>query len=611
MVAPPDVAEFLRAHPPFSDLSPGEVDALAAVVEVEFIAAGTVIFAEGDAAPDRWRVVRSGVVEVVHEGRVLDALGPGEVFGHAALLAGLPSGFTARAGEDVLCYAIPAAAATAFLAAPTGLRFVARHLLEDPHHLRGGPRGGPPRDRLRQPVRSALRRPAVVVAPTTTVGEAARQMTEARSTALVVALPDSLGILTDADLRERVVAAGRDPATTVAEVMSTPALTVEADLSGSEALLEMLEHGVRHLPVLSGGRVVGVLEDHDLLSVEARASVVLRRAIARAATLSELAEVSGDLRGALLAAHHSGVGALEAMSAHAALVEAVVRRALDLTLASRPVEVPFAWVVLGSVARREALFSSDLDSAVAYEGPESSATTGSLVALAQRVTAAVEAAGAAPDENRVSATDPLFVRPLDSWRAEALSVLADPTQEKGLVVASVLLDGRNLGPAARTGLDELVRLARAAPSFVRLLGRWAVAETPPSGFARGRALGRGAREDGRLDLKVAGARPLVALARWAAVAAGSREVATTARLAAARAAGTLSEDDADVLRDAYALVSELRLDHQAAQVDAGREPDDLVETGELSPLERAYLKEAFRAVAAVQRRVANETALGA
>ena len=53
------------------------------------------------------RVVHSGAVDIVHDDRLLDLLGPGDTFGHAAMLSGLPPGFEARAAEDTLCYRIP------------------------------------------------------------------------------------------------------------------------------------------------------------------------------------------------------------------------------------------------------------------------------------------------------------------------------------------------------------------------------------------------------------------------------------------------------------------------------------------------------------------------
>ena len=124
-----EVAAFLRAHPPFDALDDAELAALAAAAEPEEYPAGAVILAEGGTPPAHVRVVRRGGVEIVHGGRVLDLLGPGELFGHAAMLSGLPVGFTAVARGDTACLRLPAAAVRPILGRPSGLRYVTRSLL--------------------------------------------------------------------------------------------------------------------------------------------------------------------------------------------------------------------------------------------------------------------------------------------------------------------------------------------------------------------------------------------------------------------------------------------------------------------------------------------------
>ena len=109
-------------------------------------------------------------------------------------------------------------------------------------------------------------------------------MADLGATCVVVDAGETLGIMTDRDLRSRVVAAGIDPDAPVSQVMSAPAYTVAADRIGSEVLLDMLDRGIRHFPVVSRrtGRVVGVVEDSDLVAVATRSSFHLRAAIARA-----------------------------------------------------------------------------------------------------------------------------------------------------------------------------------------------------------------------------------------------------------------------------------------------------------------------------------------
>src|SRR5215471_12713679 len=125
-----DIAGFLAAHPPFDAVGADELARVAAVTEIESFPAGKTIFSQGTGPVGYLRVVRAGSVEIIYDGQVLDLLGPGELFGHASMLSGLPTGFEARAGEDTVCYRIPADVAQEPLSRPAGLRFVARSLLD-------------------------------------------------------------------------------------------------------------------------------------------------------------------------------------------------------------------------------------------------------------------------------------------------------------------------------------------------------------------------------------------------------------------------------------------------------------------------------------------------
>src|SRR5205823_2350976 len=177
---------FLREYPPFDALPEATAERVAAAAEVEFHRAGATIIAQGSDPLEHLWVVRSGEVEIIHDGRVLDLLGQGELFGHASMLSGLPTGFEARASEDTLTYRIPADVAREPLAAPAGLRFVARSLLGRAELADEA--GEPARDASHQPVGSLVRSRPVVCTPDTPIQEAAAMMTEASVTSAVVEL---------------------------------------------------------------------------------------------------------------------------------------------------------------------------------------------------------------------------------------------------------------------------------------------------------------------------------------------------------------------------------------------------------------------------------------
>jgi CBS domain-containing protein len=391
---------------------------------------------------------------------------------------------------------------------------------------------------------------------------------------------------------------------------SAPAYTCPPDRLGGEVLLDMLDRGFRHFPVVSAsGEVLGVVEDRDLVAVHARSSFFLRQRIASARGTDELIAAAGELRPAVIALHAARVAATNIAAVYSIVVDALTRRLLELAVAELgPSPAPFAWLALGSQARREAAPSADVDSAIVWFGD---ATDGEarpyLHAVATKVVSGLEACGFHPDANGATASNLVFVRSLASWQRAARSWIEDPTQEKALILVSVLVDSRPVwGVHTGTPVSDTFRLAPQNPSLLRLLARFALSHRPPTGFLRGLVVEHGGEHRGRLDLKHGGLLPIVDLARWAAMAAGVTSATTTERLRVAGAAATLPEADAHTLRDAFELISGLRLEHQISQLQVGKEPDDFVDPATLSPLMRSHLKEAFRAVSAIQKHVASE-----
>ncbi|HEX3834683.1 MAG TPA: putative nucleotidyltransferase substrate binding domain-containing protein [Solirubrobacteraceae bacterium] len=616
LTSAPEIARFLREHPPFDALDPRDVARVATAAELEEHPAGATIFSQGAEPPAHVRIVRSGSVEILSEGRVLDLVGVGEMFGHASMLSGLPTGFEARAAQPTTCYRAGMELVQEVLAVPEGLRYVARSLLAQPTDLHVLARETNPThpNVADAPVASLLRSPAVVCAPETSIRAAAQRMSDAGANAIVVDLaPVGLGILTDRDLRTRVVAAGLGADAPVSVVMSAPAYTCSADRTAGDVLLEMLDRGLRHLPVVSAaGELLGMIEDMDLVAARTRSWYYLRRRIAAAASPGDLADVAREVGPMVVSLHEAQVAAANVMAVYAVCVDALTRRMLELTDA-RPhrVGVDFAWLAMGSQARREALPSSDLDSAIVYFSDDDGVRD-RLVAVGRLVLDGLQACGLRLDEHGVNASAPAFVRSVHSWQREARSWLADPTQEKALVLSSAVVDSRPVwGVHTGTPVADTFALAPDHPALLRLMARFALSQRPPTGFLRGLVVEHSGEHRGRLDLKRGGSVPIVALARWAAMSAGVTSASTAARLRVASSAGTLAVADAHTLADAFTLINNVRLEHQVRQLRAEVAPDDYVAPDELSPLRRTQLKETFRAVADIQKRVDGQLRLGA
>ena len=559
-----EIARFLAQRAPFDLLARDELAEVAAEAAIEFHLAGAVILSEDGGPVTFLRVIHSGSVDIGHEGRLLDLLGPGDAFGHASMLSGLPPGFEARAVEDTLCYRIPVA--------------VARPLLD---RARARELAVGEVDAV-QPVANLVRSRAVTCRPSESVGAVAQRMTAAGVSAAVVELDDgSIGILTDRDLRSRVLAVGRSGAVRVDSVMTAPAWVVGPERLGGEVLYEMLERGVHHVPVISErGRLIGVLDDADLVAGEPRSWFGLRRAIDRARTLDALAVPAAQLPAMMLALHHSNVGALELAPVLSALVDALTRRALDLISAEQAAAPGLVWVSVGAQARHELTPGSTRQGALIHRAgaPPSAAWLAAAESALHDV---------------VGLSGPVVARDAGAWTAAA-----DAGDE---LAASVLADRRVLWG---TPAERLPSAAGSAdPALLAVLAAAAFSPLLPTGFdAEGVLTVEGRHRE--LNIRDGAIVPIASIGRWAAAVAGTGEGTTPERLRAGAEGGVLTADQAQTLSEAFDLALGLRISHQLEQIAAGAEPDDLLDAAAMSPLTRSHLRDVFRAVTTVARDLA-------
>jgi CBS domain-containing protein len=600
-----DVADHLRGHELFHGLDPDELDGIAARVRIEDFAAGVVIVAQAAEGASAVRLVYRGAVDLVDQGRGLDRLGEGDLFGHPSMLSGLPPGFEVRAVEDTRCLRLDDADALQVLGRPSGLRYVARSLLARP--ARAAPPLAGSIDPTRQRVGAMTLEPAVVCAPEVSVTDAARLMVDRGATSVLVRGDAGLGIVTDRDLRSRVLAADRGAGTVLADVMTAPVVTVPPEQSAADAMLAMLDRGIRHLPVVAArGEIVGVLRDVDLLALQSTTPFTIRREVAAARNVTELRRAATRIEGAVVTLHDARMNAAQISGVMSVVADAVTRRLIELVGVASP---PLAWIALGSHGRRESVPSSDLDSAVAWQGGDAQKDAVGIVT--REVVAGLAACGIRSDPNGAVATNSLFARSAHDWDLRVGQLLDEPADERSMILVSLLCDGRVV--TGREWLPDAFtafRRAPARPRLVRLLLRVGLTPRPPTGFLRNVVVEQSGEHRGRFDIKRGGLLPIVNLARYGAVAAGSRVTGTVERLRVAGHAGTLDSQIAESLEEAFDLLTALRLDHQVAALRDGRPADDHIDPRTLNPLARRYLRDAFRAIASTQRALGNELEFG-
>jgi CBS domain-containing protein len=591
---PADLVTLLGRTSPFTGLAKATRERIVTASDLRTVPAGESVLVEGGAPGVTMYLVVDGAFELVRGGRVVDVITPGQLFGHPTLLTGYPPEFTVRAREDSALLAIPGEEALDVLSRPEGIAFVAATLRDRVARALSILRED--RDARHVSVLSLARRPALFCTADTTVAEAARRMGSEGSGAMLVRLPDGLGIVTNADLRDKVVVAGVAADAPVSAIMTVPVLTVRADALAQEASIEMLEAGVQHMPVTDqGGRVLGVVSSADLMTLDEMSPFAVRRALSRARNAEELIATAGRLPEiflSLLDAHLEPTAITRVLTLQ---TDVVTTRLLELVQERLgPAPLPYAWLALGSMARGELTMVSDQDNALAYVDPDDPVAAAYFASLASETNAGLARCGFALDYSGVNAQNDVWRLSESQWHKAFADCFAAPDHSH-LIRASIVFDLRHVHgdlPVAEQ-LAALMQDASRRTGFVAAMARTVIEVPSPLGFLR--------RLRGPIDIKRTGLLPLANIARFHALANGVKAVSTLDRLTTLERMGALDPPLAESLQRAFVRTTAIRLEHHAEALRAGRRPDDAIDTALLDPLSHAELQQALRLIDSAQQ----------
>lgn len=605
-----ELRAFLQNHPPFSLLPPEQLSEVASKIESQSVVAGQDLLTyQGEVAQSLF-IVRQGRVEMMREDdetgmTVFDTLGEGDIFGVVSLIRGQPPEATVRSRVKTELLLLPAETFHALrYHCPPFARFVDSVALDRSLHIHQAAEGGDlPELRLR--LRDILQRSLVCVAPETSVREAALLM-KRNNVRYIIIDTTPTGIVTDHDLRNRILIEGRDYDTPVGNIMTSPIASLPADSLVFEGLMLLLEKRIRHLPVTEGDRVIGVVTHIDILRQQSHSPLFLPRKLMRARSMHDLRDYTEQVSktvGTMISqgARIKDIGRVVAV-AHGALVEHMLRNAEE---EFGPPPCPYAWLVLGSEGRYEQTLRTDQDNALVYADDAPPEAEPYFARLAERIVEQLVACGFPRCPGDIMATNPRWRQPLHVWKQYFSDWIHIPDEE-ALMRASIFFDYRRvygkldiehaLRPVIEEGGKNGVFLARIAKNAMR--------QSPPlGGFFRDFAVEHDAEGHDVLDLKMRGTALIVDLARLFALEAGCAATNTLTRLHLSAPHSELSELGADQLESAFELISTLRLRHQYGQFRRGEEPTNLVVLSSLSTLERRRLKDAMKVIADIQQSI--------
>ncbi len=584
--------EFVREHAPFHLLPDEALRQVERGLEITFYPRGSKVLERSGPKSQHLYLIRKGGARLERDGQPVLHLEEGEVFGYPSLLSQDAPAFDVVAEEDLLVYRWPREVFQKLLEYPAFAEFFTRGLAE---RLRLSTRVeglGMVNVDLALPVGELITRPPVFVPRSFTIGEAAQVMRSHQISSVLVE-GEPTGILTDRDLRNRVLAAGKGPETPLEEIMSAPVKTLPASTPLFEALSFMVRQGIHHLPLEQDGQIIGLITDTVFMRQQTKSPLYLLRRLERTRNPGDLAGYGKELTGVAESLLLGGLGASEIGRSVSSLNDQLIRTLLRLGEEKLgPPPTAYAWIVFGSEGRMEQALLTDQDNALVYL--ENSAEAAAYFEqLATFVVEGLIQAGFPPCPGGYMATQ--WRKPLSEWEQLFRRWLETPKPQE-LLEAQIFFDFRAVhGELSLEPLERIVAQGADQGIFLAQLAKASLQFRPPIGFFR-----QIKEEDGGVDIKKGGIAPIVSLARVYALEARSQAKGTVERLQAAARENKLSQDGAETLIEAFGFLMRLRLREQLSALRRGEPPSNKVPLESLSPLERRHLKEAFLQVREMQ-----------
>jgi len=617
------IIEFLRQHAPFDHMAQAHLEYMAKRLRLVFYAKGELIATPEQGQASTLYIIKQGRVRADgadgQEGAGWELIN-GECFPVGALLARRPVQTRSRAAEDTFCLELERNDFDALLQkSPVFHDFCTRRLasLLD-NALRGVQARSARRiaedSSLNTPVKALLTRPAVTCLPDTPLQSALQSMHREHIGSIVITddRGQVLGIFTLRDLLKRVALQQCQLDTPISEVMTPSPLALPGDAMAQEAALLMARHGFGHICVIERGRLLGMISERDIFSLQRVGLASLGQALARASNIEQLIPLGHDIHRLVEQMLAQGASVEQLTRLIAELNDNLTRRVITLVLGEHEQAPPlFTWLAFGSEGRAEQTLKTDQDNGILFQPPAGQSaeeTRQLLLPLARRINEALAECGFPLCPGNIMASNPECCLSLDEWHSRFARWVEQGTPEH-LLKATIFFDLRAL--YGDTSQLESLRAALLEKTqmnsrFRRQLAENAMHIRPPLGLFGEFKLAHGGAHAHTLDLKVQGLTPFVDAARIIALAHRIGETNTEERLRAAADKGVLRQADVEAWLEAYHYIQLLRMRSHRQQAKEGQPLSNRLDPDNLNELDRRILKEAFRQGRKLQNKIALE-----
>jgi len=591
------VSNFIKTLPPFDQLTNQLITQCCQALSIVYYSKNDQLVHVDNNEPQLY-IVRSGAFEVTTDkGELIDRISDGQYFGFSGMLSGEKVVNKVHILEDGLVYQIPLSSFN-HLRASSQLfdRFFNQAFAKRLRH-----QGDLKSNKITTSrISSLISETMISINSESTIQQAAILMAEKRVSSLIIIDAGQLsGILTDRDLRNRVLAKGLNGDALINEVMTKDPITVPKNALIFEAMLLMSEKNIHHLPIVENNQPISMLTSTDIMRSQSSQPLLLIGQIDRQNSIQSLITVSKQLPSLLQNLISSDAKAQEIGRILTLVTDALTKRLIFIAqqeLGQAPMK--FCWLAFGSQARQDQAAGADQDNALLLEFETDEHSDRYFKQLSKLVCDGLNECGFPYCPGNIMATNPKWQNSLIQWKTRFKKWISSP-KPYALLNATIFFDMRPIyGEVTLFGQlqNSVLKQTKNNDIFLAALTHNATQQVAPLGFFKSFVIERDGSEVKGIDLKHKGLALINDIARIYALANGIKAVNTRQRLTALIGKTGINKQDVYNLIDAAEFIAHKRLVNQGLQYEQGQPLSNYLLPDSLSSLARHHLKDAFKVV---------------
>lgn len=622
---PTRIYGFLKQYPPFTLMQKADVIRLSEQVVIHYLKAGETIFKQGENPAPYIYVVREGAIHLFKEeatGLILvDECDEGDLFGLRPLLAKQAYLLTARAEEETLLYAVKIDLLTTITAnQPKIAWYLAQNFaagvgqrVQQINQGRIFHEQAIANETFKLVEVQSIEhcKTPISCSPDTSIQEAALIMRQHRVGSIIITNKEQhpLGIVTDQDLRNKVVTGDYALDAAISKIMITPVVTIPTNQTVADVQIAMMKFGIHHLCLTENGRpdskVVGILSEHDLLVIQGNHPAIFIRELKRSKNIEDLRRIREKAETLLYKylLQEVSIGFISNMMTE--VNDTLISKAIELATEQMkaenweaPAEIKYCWLALGSEGREEQLLRTDQDNALVFEDvPEAELDNTKIyfLGLAKRVTVILNHCGFDFCPANMMASNPNWCLSLSEWKNQFTNWILTPT-EKNVMYGTIFFDFRPISGAmhlAEALAEHIFKVLDKESKFLTFLAKNALKNPPPLTFFRNFMVEKSGEHKNEFDIKGRAMMPLADAARLLILSAKQTRINNTFHRFDHLA--TLEPQNKELFEqaaDAYEILVRYRALQGLKNQNNGR----YINPTELTKMERLNLRNAFRPI---------------